>query len=379
MSKRDYYEVLGVEKTATPEEIKKAYRKKAKEFHPDSYTGADKKQAEEKFKEASEAYGVLSDETKKTQYDRFGHNFENVGGYGAGGFDGFSGFSSSGMGFDIDLDDILGSVFGGAFSSKKKSGPSKGTDLRYNMTLTFEEAVFGITKEISITRNEACNSCNGTGSKRGSSEVNCSACNGTGKVKMTQNTIMGSFATVRTCEKCNGEGKINPNPCESCSGRGTIKKTRKLEITIPQGIDNGQAISLRGEGDVGKKGGPNGDLFVVVTVAPHKIFKRQGNDIFLDIKIPFVKAVLGGRIQIPTLEGNYEFAIPEGTTPGTAFNIKNKGVPNIRGNGRGDLRFNVEIDIPKKLTDRQRELLREFAEASSDDVNTKKKGFWDKK
>ena len=368
MSKRDYYEVLGVSKNATPEEIKKAYRRKAKEFHPDSYAGDDKKAAEEKFKEASEAYSVLSDESKKAQYDRFGHGFENAGfgGAGAGGFD-FSGFSSGGMGFDIDLDDILGSVFGGSFGgfggARKKKGPTKGADLRYNMKLTFEEAVFGCTKEITITRNETCPDCHGSGSKKGTSEVTCPDCHGTGRIQVTQNTIMGSFATVKTCDRCGGEGKYNPNPCESCSGVGTIRKTRKIEINIPRGIDNGQAISLTSEGDAGKKGGPAGDLFVVVTVMPHKIFKRKNNDIYLDVNVPFVKATLGGTIKVPTLEGDYDFNIPEGTQPGSSFRIKNKGVPNMRTSSRGDLEFKA---------------LRAFAELSNEEVS-KKKNFWEKK
>lgn len=383
MSKRDYYEVLGVSKNATPEEIKKAYRRKAKEFHPDSYAGDDKKAAEEKFKEASEAYSVLSDESKKAQYDRFGHGFENAGfgGAGAGGFD-FSGFSSGGMGFDIDLDDILGSVFGGSFGgfggARKKKGPTKGADLRYNMKLTFEEAVFGCTKEITITRNETCLDCHGSGSKKGTSEVTCPDCHGTGRIQVTQNTIMGSFATVKTCDKCSGEGKYSPNPCESCSGVGTIRKTRKIEINIPRGIDNGQAISLTSEGDAGKKGGPAGDLFVVVTVMPHKIFKRKNNDIYLDVNVPFVKATLGGTIKVPTLEGDYDFNIPEGTQPGSSFRIKNKGVPNMRTSSRGDLEFKVNIEVPKKLNDKQREALRAFAELSNEEVS-KKKNFWEKK
>lgn len=383
MSKRDYYEVLGVSKTATPDEIKKAYRKKAKEFHPDAYTGDDKKAAEEKFKEASEAYSVLSDESKKAQYDRFGHGFENAGFGGAGGFD-FSGFSSGGMGFDIDLDDILGSVFGGSFGgfgggSRKKKGPTKGADLRYNMKLTFEEAVFGCQKEISITRNENCHECHGTGGKKGTTEVTCPDCHGAGRIQVTQNTIMGSFATVKTCDRCGGEGKYNPNPCDVCSGTGTVRKTKKIEINIPKGIDNGQAISLSGEGDAGRKGGPSGDLFVVVTVMPHKVFTRKGNDIFLNVNVPFVKATLGGKINIPTLEGDYEFNIPEGTQPGETFKIKNKGVPNIRSQARGDLEFNVNIEVPKKLNEKQREALKQFADTFGDEVNNKKKGFWEKK
>jgi len=385
MSKRDYYEVLGVSKNATPEEIKKAYRKKAKEFHPDSYTGDDKKAAEEKFKEASEAYSVLSDENKKAQYDRFGHGFENAGfgGAGASGFD-FSGFSSGGMGFDIDLDDILGSVFGGSFGgfgggSKKKKGPTKGADLRYNMKLTFEEAVFGCEKEISITRNENCPDCHGTGAKKGTSEVTCPDCHGTGRIQVTQNTIMGSFSTVKTCDKCSGEGKYNPDPCDCCSGVGTVRKTRKIEINIPKGIDNGQAISLAGEGDAGRRGGPAGDLFVVVTVMPHKIFTRKGNDIYLNVNIPFVKAALGGKIDVLTLEGNYEFNIPEGTQPGSTFTIKNKGVPNIRTHARGDLEFKVNVEVPKKLNEKQRDALKQFANTLGEEVNNKKKGFWDKK
>ena len=382
MSKRDYYEVLGVSKDATPEEIKKAYRKKAKEFHPDAYTGDDKKAAEEKFKEASEAYSVLSDQNKKAQYDRFGHGFENAGfGSGQGGFD-FSGFSSSGMGFDIDLDDILGSVFGGSFGgfggARKRKGPTKGADLRYNMRLTFEEAVFGCTKEINITRNESCPDCHGSGAKKGTSEVTCPDCHGTGRIQVTQNTIMGSFATVKTCEKCGGEGKYNPNPCDTCAGHGTVRKTRKIEINIPKGIDNGQAISLTGEGDAGRKGGPHGDLFVVVTVMPHKLFKRKGNDIYLDVDVPFVKATLGGKIKVPTLEGDYEFNIPEATQPGSTFRIKNKGIPNMRNSSRGDLEFTVNIEVPKKLNDKQKEALKQFADLIGEDVN-KKKGFWEKK
>lgn len=387
MASKDYYGVLGVSKNATQEEIKKAYRKKAKELHPDSYQGEEKKAAEEKFKEASEAYSILSDEQKRSNYDRFGSDFANSSGAGYGGaygnaagFD-FSGFSNGGMGFDIDLEDILGSVFGSSFGgfktgSSKKSGPIKGTDLRYNMRLTFEEAVFGVNKEISISRNEKCNVCSGTGAKNGSGYVTCSKCNGTGKIQTVQNTIMGTFSTVKTCEKCNGEGKIIKEPCEACNGVGTIKKTKKIMVKIPSGIDDGQAIVLTGEGDVGQKGGTSGDLFIVVTVMPHKIFKRKGLDIYFEKKIPFVKAVLGGDITIPTLEGDVTFNIPDGTQPGTVFVMRGKGIP--RGMSRGNLEFKVDIEIPKKLSDKQRELLEQYAICCSEEVGNKKKGFFGK-
>lgn len=376
MAGKDYYEILGVSKTATADEIKKAYRQKSKQYHPDLNKG-NEKEAEVKFKEVSEAYSVLSDEQKRTQYDRFGSDFAN-GGYanygGAQGFD-FGGFSG---GFDIDLEDILGSMFGGGFGGFKqaKNGPIKGSDLRYNMKLTFEEAVFGVKKEISITRNEKCTSCHGSGSKNGTATVECDRCHGTGKVQAVQNTIMGTFSTVKTCDKCHGEGKIIKEPCETCSGTGNVRKAKKIEINIPAGIDDGQAISLTGQGDAGKRGGPNGDLFIVVTVMPHKVFTRKGKNVYFATKIPFVKAVLGGPIKIPTLEGEEIFEIPEGTQPDTVFTLKNKGVPSR--NGRGNLEFKVQIEIPRKLSDKQRELLEQYAISCSEEVGPKKKSFFGK-
>lgn len=376
MAGKDYYEILGVSKTATADEIKKAYRKKTKEYHPDLNKGHEK-EAEEKFKEVSEAYSVLSDDSKRAQYDRFGSDFANGGysNYGnATGFD-FGGFSS---GFDIDLEDILGSMFGGGFSSgfkHTKNGPIKGSDLRYNMRLTFEEAVFGVKKEISITRNEECKSCHGSGAKNGET-ITCDKCHGAGKIQAVQNTIMGTFSTVKTCDKCGGTGKTYKEPCEVCSGTGNIRKAKKIEINIPAGIDDGQAISLTGQGDAGKHGGPNGDLFIVVSVNPHKFFTRKGKNIYFTTKIPFVKAVLGGPIKIPTLEGEETFEIPEGTQPDTTFVLKNKGVPSR--NGRGNLEFKVQIEIPKKLSDKQRELLEQYAISCSEEVGSKKKGFFGK-
>ena len=378
---KDYYSILGVSKDATADDLKKAYRKLAKQYHPDAqHTDEDKKKAEAKFKEINEAYSVLSDENKRAQYDRFGSNFEQAG-FGGSGFGGYSNaYDFSGFGgIDFDLEDILGSVFGGGFgsSSKKSQGPTRGADIRTNMSLKFEEAAFGVKKEISITRNEKCDSCNGSGAKPGSRVITCDKCGGRGKIQMTQNTIMGAFSTVKTCDKCSGTGKVIETPCEKCSGKGIVRKSRKIEINVPAGIDDGQAISLRGEGDAGKKGGPNGDLYVVMKVAPHKYFKRNGFDISANVRVPFTKMALGGDIKIPTLEGEMEFNIPEGTTTGTKFRVKDQGIPILNGKGRGNLEFTVDVDVPKKLTDKQREILTEFAKTFGEEVNPKKRGiFW---
>ena len=378
---KDYYSILGVSKDATADDLKRAYRKLAKQYHPDAqHTEEDKKKAEAKFKEINEAYSVLSDENKRAQYDRFGSNFEQAG-FGGSGFGGYSNaYDFSGFGgIDFDLEDILGSVFGGGFgsSSKKSQGPTRGADIRTNMSLKFEEAAFGVKKEISITRNEKCDSCNGSGAKPGSRVITCDKCGGRGKIQMTQNTIMGAFSTVKTCDKCSGTGKVIETPCEKCSGKGIVRKSRKIEINVPAGIDDGQAISLRGEGDAGKKGGPKGDLYVVMKVAPHKYFKRNGFDISANVRVPFTKMALGGDIKIPTLEGEMEFNIPEGTTTGTKFRVKDQGIPILNGKGRGNLEFTVDVDVPKKLTDKQREILTEFAKTFGEEVNPKKRGiFW---
>lgn len=377
---KDYYQILGVSKDATADDLKKAYRKLAKQYHPDAqHTEADKKNAEAKFKEINEAYSVLSDDTKRAQYDRFGSNFEQAGFGGAGAYGNYGGFGGfDGFGMDIDLEDILGSVFGGGFSSSRKSsGPTKGADIRTTLNLKFEEAAFGVKKEVSVTRNEKCDTCNGSGAKPGSKIITCDKCGGRGKVQVTQNTIMGSFATVRTCDKCSGSGKVIETPCEKCSGKGTVKKNRKIEITVPAGIDNGQAISLRGEGDAGLKGGPNGDLYVVMKVGSHKYFKRNGYDISANVRVPFAKMVLGGDIKIPTLEGEMEFSIPEGTSCGTKFRVKEQGIPILNGKGRGVLEFTVDVDVPKKLNDEQRDILKKFAESFGDEVNVKKKSIFD--
>ena len=382
---KDYYDVLGVSKTASSDEIKKAYRKLAKQYHPDSNTGGNKAEAEAKFKEISGAYEVLSDEKKRANYDRFGSNYENASGFGGGFGQGFGGFSQGGFDFssssnfgDIDLEDILGSFFGGGFGSKKGSSstrPTKGADLRVDITLSFEEAAFGCEKEINITRNEKCETCNGSGAKPGSSMKTCSKCNGHGKVEFVQNTIMGTMSSVRTCDACNGTGKTVEHKCDKCSGNGFQRKQKNIKVQIPAGIDNGQAVSLRGEGDIGKNGGPNGDLFIVVKVLPHKLFKRNDFNISYSVAIPFVKAALGGYITIPSLDGNIEHYIPEGTSNNTVFRIKSKGIPKGNSENRGDMNITIVIDVPKKLNDKQRNILKDFADSMNEKVNTKK-GFF---
>ncbi|MEG2310566.1 MAG: molecular chaperone DnaJ [Clostridia bacterium] len=378
---KDYYNILGVSKDVTDEELKKAYRKLAKKYHPDSYTGDNVKAAEAKFKEVSEAYSVLSDKQKREQYDRFGSNFEQAGFGGASGYSNYGGFDFSGFGngsIDIDLEDILGSMFGGGFSSSnKKQATTRGADLRYNMNITFEEAAFGAKKEVTVSRHEECEDCHATGAKAGTKITTCDKCGGKGKVQAIQNTIMGTFSSVKTCDKCGGEGKIIQTPCDKCGGKGNIKKTKKIDINIPVGIDNGQAVAYHGEGDVGKKGGPCGDLFIVVNIQPHKIFTRRGIDIFANIKVPFTKLVLGGTIKVPTLENSeIDFNIPEGTSVGETFKIHDQGIPNINGRGRGNLEITVDVDIPRKLTDEQRAILTDFANSLGEEVSSKKKGFF---
>lgn len=374
MSKRDYYEILGVDKNATEQEIKRAYRKLAKKYHPD--LNPDNKEAEQKFKDVNEAYEVLSDPEKRSRYDRFGH--AGVNGQGAGGFgQGFEGFEGFG-GFGDIFDDIFDMFGGGGFSNRRKSGPKKGADLKYKVDISFEEAAFGVEKEIKIRRTENCTVCKGTGAKPGTSKNTCTKCNGTGEVRYAQNTPFGQFVNVRTCDKCNGTGEIIDSPCSHCGGTGKEKKTKKISIKIPAGVDTGSVIPLRGEGEPGEKGGPPGDLYVYINILPHEVFGREGNDVICEIPISFTTAALGGNIEVPTLDGKVRYNIPEGTQTGTIFRLKNKGIPYLRGHGRGDQYVKVVIQVPKKLNEKQKELLREFAEVSGDDLNESKKGFFDK-
>jgi len=374
--KRDYYEVLGVDRNASDAEIKKAYRKLAKQYHPDVNPGD--KAAEAKFKEINEAYEVLSDPQKRARYDQFGHAGTDPNGFG--GFEGFGG----GFGdFDFGgIGDIFESFFGGSgfgrSSTRSRSGPRKGADLKYSMEISFEEAVFGAEKEIHINRLETCGTCNGTGAKPGTSPVTCSHCNGTGQVQYRQSTPFGQFVNIKTCDVCHGEGKIITNPCTTCNGKGKVRKSVKIKVNIPAGIDDGQTISLRGEGEPGSKGGPPGDLFISIRVKPHPLFQRQGNDIYCDIPITFVQAALGAELEVPTLDGKVKYNIPEGTQTGTVFRLRGKGVPFLRGSGRGDQYVKVYIDVPKRLNEKQKALLREFAQISGDEVHEQRKGFFDK-
>lgn len=371
--KRDYYEVLGVEKNANDADIKKAYRKLAKQYHPD--VNQNDKTAEAKFKEVNEAYEVLSNAQKRAQYDQFGHAGMDPNGFGGFG-GGFSDFDMGGIG------DIFESFFGGsgAFgrSSRSRTGPQKGADLKYSMEITFENAAFGVEKEISINRMEPCPTCHGSGAKPGTNPTTCKHCNGSGQVQYKQSTPFGQFVNVKTCDVCHGEGKIITDPCTACSGKGKIKKNTKIKINIPSGIDDGQTISLRSEGEPGLRGGPSGDLFVSIRVKPHSLFKRQGNDVICEMPITFVQAALGAELEVPTLDGKVKYSIPEGTQTGSVFRLKSKGIPYLRGNGRGDQYVKVEIDVPKRLNDKQKEILREFADISGDDVYDKRKSFFEK-
>lgn len=351
--KRDYYEVLGVPKTATDAEIKAAFRKKAKECHPDLHPND--KAAEAQFKEINEAAEVLSDPQKRQKYDQFGHAaFDpSMGGenpFTGGGFSGFGGFGG--------FSDIIDQMFGGGFSGGSvRNGPAQGSDLRYNLTLSFEEAAFGVRKEILIPREETCSACHGSGAKPGTSPQRCPTCNGTGQVRTQQTTILGSFASTRPCSACRGTGKIISEPCADCRGAGRVRKNTRIAVNVPAGIDNGQTISMRGEGEDGLRGGPRGDLYITITVRPHKLFMRRGYDLYLDMPVAYTTAVLGGEIKVPTLAETVKYMVPAGTQSGSVFRLRGQGVQKLNQQGRGDLLVTVSIDVPKKLTDEQKRLL----------------------
>ncbi len=379
-TKRDYYEVLGVNKNATDDEIKKAYRKLAKKYHPDANPD-NKEEAEAKFKEVNEAYENLSDSQKRKMYDQFGHNGPQGGFGGQGGYysytgSGFDGFSDFG-----DLGDIFSSIFGGGFggksSSSRRNGPSKGADLNVRMEITFEQAYSGVEKEIVITRDEECNVCHGTGAKPGTSPIKCPTCHGTGQVTQVQNTILGQMQTTRTCSACHGTGEIINEPCETCRGKGTIRKQPKIKVKIPAGIDDNQTVVLRGEGEPGKKGGAKGDLYITVKIKNHSVFTRKGNNIHCEIPITITQATLGAELEIPMVDGSKEkYKIPEGTQTGSKFTIRNKGFKSLNFNSTGDFIFTVIVQTPKKLSKEQRELLMQLARTMNEQPPVKKRGLF---
>ena len=371
MAKEDYYDILGVPRGASADEVKKAYRKLARELHPDVNKAPD---AEEKFKTINEAYAVLSDPERREKYDRFGHAaFENAGQGGFGDFGGFGGFG----GFE-DLGDIFSEFFGGGFGTRQANRPQRGADLRYDMTIEFEEAAFGTEKDISIPRTEICDHCHGNQAEPGTPIKTCPDCNGSGQVRYVQQTPLGQFASTRTCSRCQGEGKTFETPCSVCHGGGTRRKMTTINVKIPAGIDDGQSLRLGGRGESGVRGGPPGDLLVLIRVKPHEFFRREGRNITLEVPISFVQASLGDEIPIPTLEGNVNLRIPEGTQSGRIFRLRHKGIKDVRGSGRGDQLVKIKVMTPEKLTARQKELLREFAKEGGAELPGESKGFFER-
>ncbi|WP_112181357.1 MULTISPECIES: molecular chaperone DnaJ [Paraliobacillus] len=352
MSKRDYYDVLGVSKGASKEEIKKSYRKLARSYHPD----VNKEEgASDKFKEAKEAYEVLSDEQKRAQYDQFGHAGPQSQGFGGGGAEDFGGFS-----------DIFDMFFGGGGRRRDPNAPRQGADLQYTMILEFEEAIFGKETDVEIPREEECDTCEGTGAKPGTKVKTCSHCNGSGQLNVEQNTPFGRVVNKRVCNHCNGSGKIIPEKCKTCGGNGKVKARKKIHISIPGGIDEGQQIRVTGQGEPGVNGGPPGDLYVVVQVRSHEFYKRDGDHIFCEMPITFAQAALGDEIEIPTVHGKVKLKVPAGTQTGKTFRLKGKGAPNVRGYGHGDQHVQMRVITPTNLSEQQKELLRELNEASGD-------------
>lgn len=374
--KRDYYEVLGVDKSASEDEIKRAYKKMARKYHPD--LNPDNKEAEEKFKEVNEAYEVLSDSDKKSRYDQFG--FAGVdSNYGAGA----GGGAYDAGGFDFgDLGDIFGSFFGGGFGGGQRrspNAPQRGESIRASVSIDFTEAAFGCEKEVTLERSEQCATCGGNGCAPGTTPEICPDCRGSGTVQTRRQTPMGVFASTSPCRKCGGTGRIIHQPCPDCRGSGAVRKRRTIKISIPAGIDHGQTISLRGQGNAGKNGGPAGDLLITVMVRPHELFRRDGTDVFCEAPITFTQAVLGAELEIPTIDGKVKYSIPEGTQTGTVFRLKGKGIPVLNGRGRGDQYVTVTIETPRNLNREQKDALRKFSEALGEGNYEKHKGFFKKK
>lgn len=367
--KRDYYEVLGVPKTASEQEVKQAYRKLARQNHPDVNPG--NKEAEEKFKEATEAYDVLSDADKRARYDQFGHasTDPNAGGFGGGGFGG---------GGDFGFGDIFDMFFGGNGGGQRRNGPTRGADLRYDLSIAFEEAAFGVEKEIQVPRNETCTECHGSGAAPGTHPIQCTQCHGSGQVKVNQRTPFGTIQTARTCPTCHGEGRTISSPCKVCNGQGVVRNVKTVKVNIPAGSEEGLSLRFSNSGEAGQLGGPAGDLYVVLHIKAHKFFEREGNDVFCEIPITFVQAALGAEIEVPTLDGSVKMKIPEGTQTATVFRLRGHGIPFRRGSGRGDQHVRVVVATPTKLTDKQKQLLQEFGDSTTEQQQMGKKSFFDK-
>lgn len=362
MEKRDYYEVLGVGRGASKGDIRKAYRRLARQYHPD--VNPDNPEAEQKFKELSEAYQVLSDDGKRAQYDRFGH--EGLG--GAGGF----GFEDFGFG------DIFDVFFGGGRGRAAARGPARGTDLRYDKRIHLFDAAFGAEEEITIPGLEQCGKCEGTGSRSGSATVACSLCNGAGEIRQARRTVFGQFVNVTTCQNCGGTGRIVPDPCPACQGSGQVRGERKVMVKVPPGVETGTRLRLSGEGEPGERGGPRGDLYIFITVEEHDFFKREGEYVYCEIPVSFAQAALGDEIEVPTLYGTEKLGIPPGTQTGAQFRLRNKGMPILRSGYRGDQIVRLKVQVPKKLNKKQKDLLREFAETSGDELHRPQKKFFDR-
>ncbi len=378
--KRDYYEVLGVNKGASDDEIKKAYRKVAKQYHPDLHPGD--KEAEAKFKEAGEAYEVLSDEQKRARYDQYGHAGVDPN-FGAGGFGG--GFGGADFG---DLGDIFGSFFGGGFGGgqrRRQNGPRKGSDVMETVLISFEEAAFGVKKTLKIYKVEECDECKGKGCKSEADRITCPTCKGSGEIRNVTNSLFGQMVNVTTCNHCNGSGQIIKNPCSKCKGKGMIKRARNVDVDIPAGIDAGETVRYRGLGNAGYKGGPSGDLLVTVQIKRHDVFTRRGNDVYCTIPITFVQATLGADVEIPILDedkkytlGKMSYTIPEGTQPGTEYRLRGKGIPGVRSGIRGDMVLTVSVEVPKNLSKEQKESLQAFAKLSNENNYKQHKNFFEK-
>ncbi|WP_413380122.1 molecular chaperone DnaJ [Alkalihalobacillus sp. 1P02AB] len=364
MSKRDYYDVLGVEKGASVDEMKKAYRKLARQYHPDVNKAAD---AEAKFKEVKEAYDVLSDPQKKSHYDQFGHTDPNqgFGGAGAGDFGGFG--------------DIFDMFFGGSGGGRRNpNAPRQGADLQYTMTMEFKEAVFGKDTEIEIPREEECTTCDGSGAKPGTKPETCSHCSGTGQMSVEQNTPFGRVVNRRVCHHCEGTGKQIKHKCSTCGGKGKVRKRKKISVKVPAGIDHGQQLRVSGQGEPGTNGGPPGDLFVVFNVKSHEFFEREGDDIYCEMPLTFAQVALGDEIEVPTLNGKVKLKIPAGTQTGTNFRLRGKGVPNVHGRGQGDQHVKVRVVVPKNLSEKEKDIIREFATLSGGKPDEQNDSFFGK-